>query len=82
MGVHKIGDEKKHGRTARLEVYWFELDLADRAGETPRNRAQPGIQIWGGFECNRGLRTQTPSMSVSGCFANLTVFILVGATER
>jgi len=60
MGVHKIGDEKKHGRTARLEVYWFELDLADRAGETPRNRAQPGIQIGGGLNVIEALELKPP----------------------
>jgi hypothetical protein len=60
MGVHKIGDEKKARTHGTTEVYWFELDLADRAGKTPRNRAQPGIQIWGILNVIEALELKTP----------------------
>ena len=48
---------RTHGTT---EVYWFELDLADRAGKTPRNRVQPGIQFGGILNVIEALELKTP----------------------
>jgi len=61
MGVLKIGDEKKQGTYGTTEVYWFELDLADRARLYAIGHSL--VSNLGDFECNRGLRTQNPSMS-------------------
>jgi hypothetical protein len=46
---------KKARKHDEPEVYWFELDLGDRAAKTRRNGSQPSIQIWGMLDVIEGL---------------------------